>query len=83
MAVLTLTIDEDVLVRAERAAAASNTTVPEMVERLLRAVAQPPPRREDLPPITRQLWGIAPPMSDEEVERVLHDHRMRKYGGGA
>ena len=81
MPTLTVTVDDDLLQRAERLAAARNMTVAEMVERLLRVVAQPPPRPEELPPNTRRAYGMLPRMSDEEVERVLDEERMRKYGG--
>jgi len=80
MPTLTLTIDEDLLARAERLAVARNMTVPEMVERLLRVAAQPPVRVEDLPPATRHAYGTLPPMTDDEVERAIGEARMRKYG---
>jgi hypothetical protein len=79
-ATLTVTVDQELLERAERLAAARNTTVSEMVERLLRIVAQPPLLRSELPPVTRSALGMAPPLSDEEVERILDEERMRKYG---
>jgi hypothetical protein len=81
MATLTLTIDDDLLRRAELLAAAKHTTVPEMVERLLRVVAQPAPKPEELPPHTRRAYGMLPAIGDEEVERILDEDRMRKYGG--
>lgn len=80
MPTLTVTVDEDLLRRAERFAAARNTTVTEMVERFLR-VASEPLRPEGLSPIARSIAGILPPMTDEEVDRALDEYRMRKYGG--
>jgi hypothetical protein len=55
-------------------------TVSEMMARLLRVVSEPPLSRSDLPPLTRQALGMLPPMSDEQVEQILDEERMRKYG---
>jgi hypothetical protein len=54
--------------------------VTEMLERLLRVVSQPPLMRSELPPLARSLLGFLPPMSDKDVERVLDEEQMRKYG---
>src|SRR5437016_1927684 len=61
-------------------AAAANTTVSEMCQRLLRVAVLPPLRREDLPPLTRRAQGMLPSMTDREAEAALDEHRMRKYG---
>ncbi len=81
MPALTLEIDDELMARARELAVARKMTVEEMVERLLRVVAQPALRRSELPPFTRQALGMLPPMTDEEVERTLDEERMRKYGG--
>ncbi len=57
-------------------------TVEEMVERLLRVVAQAPPKPDELGPMTRALSGVAPAMTDAQVEQVLDEERLRKHGGG-
>ena len=80
MTTLTIQVDDDLLARARQLADARKITVAEMLERLLRVVAAPPLDRSQLPPATRQALGMLPPMSDEEVERVLDEERMRKYG---
>jgi hypothetical protein len=67
-------------VRARQLAAARKMTVSEMLERLLRVVAAPPLSRSELPPLTRQPFGMLPSMTDEEVTRMLDEERMRKYG---
>lgn len=72
-------VDDDLYIRAQRVAEARRTTVSAMVERLLRAVAAPPLKRDDLPPLTRQALGMLPPMSDERVSQVLDEERMRKF----
>ena len=80
MTTVTIQVDDDLLARARQLADARKMTVSEMLERLLRVVAAPPLNRNDLPPLTRQALGMLPAMSDEEVERVLDEERMRKYG---
>ncbi len=80
MATLTVTVDQELLDRAERLAAARKMTVSEMVERLLRIVVQPPLLKSELPPLTRSALGTLPPLSDEEASRILDEERMRKYG---
>jgi antitoxin component of RelBE/YafQ-DinJ toxin-antitoxin module len=78
--IVTIQVDDDLLARAQQLAAARKMTVSEMLERVLRVVAAPPLNRSQLPPATRQALGMLPPMSDEVVERVLDEERMRKYG---
>jgi hypothetical protein len=79
MATLTVIVDDELLQKAERLAAARKTTVPAMVERLLQVLSQPAPG--ELPPATGRAYGMLPSMSDEEVERVLDEERTKKYGG--
>jgi hypothetical protein len=81
MTQLTINVDETVLARAKELAAAQKVSVEEMIERFLRVLARPPLRREDMPPNLRAVAGIAPPMTDEEVEQTLDEVRMKKYGG--
>jgi hypothetical protein len=80
MTILTIEIDDDLLARARQLAAARSMSVPEMVQRLLRVVAEPPLQHGDLPPITRQAAGMLPPMTDEQVRETLDERRARKYG---
>ncbi len=77
---LTIEVADEVLSRAEQLAVAQGSTVAEMVERLLRIVTMPPTPRDRLPPLTRSALGMLPPLSDEEVERIIDEERMRKYG---
>ena len=77
---LTIDVDDELLARAERLATARGMTVAEMLERLLRVVSQPPLMRSELPPLTRSLLGFLPPMTDKDVDRVIDEERMRKYG---
>jgi hypothetical protein len=51
-----------------------------MVQRLLDVRTAAPPTADDIGPLTRAATGLAPPMTDEEVRRVLDEERMRKYG---
>ena len=80
MSTLTIEVDDDLMARARQLAAARGMSVSEMLQRLLRVVAQPPLRHEDLPPLTRQSLGMLPPMTDEQVKQMLDEHRMGKYG---
>ncbi|MBN2578405.1 MAG: ribbon-helix-helix protein, CopG family [Pirellulales bacterium] len=80
MSTITIEVDEELLARARQLADAREMTVPEMLERLLRVMSQPPMRRSDLPPLTRQALGMLPPMTDEQVEKILDEERTRKYG---
>jgi hypothetical protein len=80
MTTVTIQVDDELFDRARQLAAARKMTVSEMLERLLRVVAEPPPIH-DLPPNARKALGMLPPMTDDEVEQILHDERMRKHGG--
>jgi hypothetical protein len=79
MTTLTIEVDDDLLARARQLAATRQMTVPEMLERLLRVVAEPPLHRSDLPPLTREALGMLRPMTDEEVRQALDEERMRKH----
>jgi hypothetical protein len=46
-----------------------------------RPVVEPPPRRLPLSDVIGILKTDAPPPTDEEVERIIEEERMRKYGG--
>lgn len=81
MATLTVVVDDELLRKAERLAAARKTTVPAMVERLLQVLSQPAPASAQLPPATRRAYGMLPSLSDDEVARVLEEERTKKYGG--
>jgi hypothetical protein len=73
-------VDDDLFARARQLATARRMTVSEMLERLLRVVAEPPLQRHDIPPLTSQAIGIMPAMTDEQVKEVLDDARMLKFG---
>lgn len=80
MTTVTIEVDEELLTRAEQLAAARRMTVSQMLERLLRVIAEPPLPRDELPPVTRQALGMLPPMTDEQVRQAPDEARMRKYG---
>jgi hypothetical protein len=44
-------------------------------------VIEPPPRKRPLTDLIGLLKTDAPPPTDEEVERILEEERLRKYGG--
>lgn len=79
MTTMTIELDDETLDRIKQLAAFRKLSVPDMVRRLLDVRLAPPP--QDLGPHTLAATGVAPPMTDEEVERVLDERRMRKYGG--
>ncbi len=80
MNTVTIEVDDDLFARARQIAEARKMTVSAMLERLLRVAAASPLQRSELPPLTRQALGMLPPMTDEQVERVLDEERSRKYG---
>ena len=80
MSSVTIQVEDDLLARARELAAARQMTVAEMLQRLLSVIAAPPLNRDTLPPLTRQALGMLPPMTDDEVDQVLDNERMRKYG---
>jgi hypothetical protein len=82
MATLTIDVDEDLLRRVTDVAAARGETIEAAVERLLRVIAMPRMKPEDMPPNLRAVRGILPPLTDEEDKRIIDEERMRKYGGG-
>ena len=77
MTTLTIQVDDVVLRRAEHLAQLRGTTVEAMLEQHVRALAMPRPEPEELPPITRSLLGILPPMSDEDASRIVDEERVR------
>lgn len=79
MATLTIDVDDEVLRRATDVAAARGSTLEAAVQRLLRVMAMPSPRRDELPPAIAPAYGMLPPMTDEEVGRALGERRDRKY----
>ncbi len=80
MAALTIEVDDELFARARQRAEDRGITVTEMLKRLLRVAAAPPLDRSELPPLTRHALGMAPPLTDEQVKRILDEERMRKYG---
>jgi hypothetical protein len=80
MSTLTIEVDDDLFARARQLASSRKMTVAEMLERLLRMAAGAPLTASELPPLTRQALGILPPMTDEQVDRLLVEERMHKYG---
>lgn len=78
MAKLTLSVDDAVVERAKSYAARQGTSVSALVERFLDAVARPRRiAREDLPPVTRRLFGALRGVKFERGEYI--DYLERKY----
>ena len=46
-----------------------------------KSVIEPPPRKRSLSELVGLLKTAAPPPTDEEVELIIEEERMRKYGG--
>jgi len=51
----------------------------ESIER--KSVIEPPPRKHPVSDLIGLLKTDGPPPTDEEVERIIEEERMRKYGG--
>jgi hypothetical protein len=81
MTTISIELDDELLARLRALGAAQNLTLEQMAQRLLDVRTAPPPVPEELGPLTRAATGMAPPMTDEDVRRVLDEERTRKYGG--
>jgi Family of unknown function (DUF6364) len=78
MSKLTLSVDEDVVLRAKRYAEQQGTSVSRLVETYLDALARPPAVQDkDLPPVTRRLSGILKGGQFDRKEYI--DYLERKY----
>ncbi len=78
MSKLTLSVDETVVARAKRYAEREGTSVSQLVETYLDALARPPVMDDDaLPPVTRRLSGILRGRRFDRKEYV--DYLERKY----
>jgi hypothetical protein len=78
----TIALDNESMTRARSIAAARDMTLEAYLERLVRVATQPPPKENELGPITRSLLGIRPPMTDEDVRQAIDNARMKTYGSG-
>lgn len=78
MAKLTLSVDEKVVERAKRYAAKQRTSVSRLVESYLDALSRPTGAPDqDLPPITKRLYGILKGARYDREEYI--DYLERKY----
>ena len=76
---LTLRLDEALIARAKRYAARSGQSVSELVAKLFATLDdERPPRADDLPPITRALFGIMAGQSvDEDDYKAYLEEKHR------
>jgi hypothetical protein len=79
MTTITIQVDDEILARASKLAAARQMTVAAMVERLLHVVAMPRLDQEELPAATRRALGMLPSMTDERVDEVLDEQRGTSF----
>ncbi len=78
MSKLTLSVDQEVVARAKRYAEERGTSVSQLVERYLDALARPPVvAEEELPPSLRRLRGILKGVKFDREEYL--DYLERKY----
>ena len=78
MSKLTLSVDENVVARAKRYAEQQGTSVSQLVETYLDALARPSVvEDEELPPVTRRLSGILKGVKFDREEYI--DYLERKY----
>jgi hypothetical protein len=79
MSKLTLSIDDRVMMRAKRYAAARGTSVSRLVERYLDLLVRPPlPRDDTSTPVLARLRGSLKGASDDTGERRRHlEHKYR------
>ena len=81
MTTMTIELDDELLARIRKLAAIRKVTVPQMIQRLLDVRAAEPPLPDELSPNVRAATGMAPSMTDEEVEKTLEEEMLRKFGG--
>lgn len=69
---LTITVEQDVMDRARRAAEARGTNVSEFLVRALGILAtgEGAFRRDDLPPLTRRALGLAKGIPDDDSDSI-------------
>jgi hypothetical protein len=77
---ITVPAEDELLRRAERVAAARNTTVPSMLATALAAIGELDFDPGTLSPLTRQALGIAPGVPDRPYKELLTEALMDKYG---
>ena len=77
MSKLTLSVDEKVVARAKRYAEQQGTSVSQLVETYLDALARAPAKEQDLPPVTLRLSGILRGVKFDREEYI--DYLERKY----
>lgn len=78
MSKLTLSVDEKVVERAKRYAAARGTSVSRLVETYLDAIARAKSSSDkELPPVTRRLYGILRGAKYDRKDYL--DYLERKY----
>ena len=82
MAQITLSADEEAVKRAERVAAARNTTVTSMLATALEAIGELDFSTDDLPPLTRQALGMAGNIPNRPYKDLLVEALSNKYGEG-
>jgi hypothetical protein len=82
MAQITLSADEEAVKRAERAAAARNTTVTSMLTTALEAIGELDFDTSDLPPVTRAALGMASNIPNRPYKELLVEALSDKYGAG-
>ena len=76
---LTLSVDARVVARAKSFAQKRGTSVSRLVERYLGAVSSPAsPEGEDLPPVTRRLFGVLRAQKVDRTDYVAYlEHKYR------
>ncbi len=78
--IITVPAEDELLQRAEKVAAARNTTVSSMLATALAAISELDFDPGKLPPLTRQALGIAAGVPDRPYKDLLVEALMDKYG---
>jgi hypothetical protein len=82
MAQIILSADEEAVKRAERVAAARNTTVTSMLSTALEAIGELDFDTANLPPLTRQALGMVSSIPNRPYKELLLEALSDKYGAG-
>lgn len=78
MTQLTLTLDDQVVKQARELAAKAGKSMEAYISDLVTKNQSTHDWEASLPPITRSLLGIAPPMTDEEAQAVVEEALLER-----
>jgi hypothetical protein len=76
---ITLRLDRDVIEQAREYAREQGTSLSRIIENYLKIMSKPRSSAIEVTPLVKSLSGIAPPMTDPEMEDARLRHIMEKH----